>query len=310
MAEWAIWYNLWMMKIFYYDQHTFPLPEGHRFPVAKYGMLRQRVIAAQVVPAENLLTPTLVSDVDLQRVHTEDYLHRFANGLLTEAETRRIGLPWSPELVMRVKYTAGATIAVCRNALADGVSVTLGGGTHHACSDHGQGYCLYNDSVVAALVLQAEGLVRRVLVIDCDVHQGNGTAEITADDPSIFTFSIHGEKNFPFRKIPGDLDVGLADGTGDEAYLDVLEGALASALAQSRPDLAIYLAGADVHENDRLGRLALTQSGIGRRDSLVLSMCREAGIPVGVTMAGGYGRNLSVMVDIQLQTVQIVASFA
>ena len=152
--------------------------------------------------------------------------------------------------------------------------------------------------------------MQRVLVIDCDVHQGNGTAEITTGDASIFTFSIHGEKNFPFRKIPSDLDVGLPDGTGDEAYLDVLEGALDSALAQSRPDLAIYLAGADVHENDRLGRLALTQSGIGFRDELVLSKCQEMEVPVGVVMAGGYGRNLSEMVDIQLQTVNITASFS
>ncbi|KAA3660800.1 MAG: histone deacetylase [Chloroflexi bacterium] len=298
------------MKIFHYDQHTFPLPEEHRFPVAKYGMLRQRVLAANVVPVENIQSPEPVFDVDLRRAHTRDYLHRFENGLLTDAEVRRIGLPWSPELVQRVKYTAGATIAVCHNALRDGVALSLGGGTHHACSDHGQGYCLYNDSVVAARALQAEGLVQHVLVIDCDVHQGNGTAEITTGDSSIFTFSIHGEKNFPFRKIPSDLDVGLPDGTGDEAYLDVLEGALDSALAQSRPDLAIYLAGADVHENDRLGRLALTKSGIGFRDELVLSKCQEMEIPVGVVMAGGYGRNLSEMVDIQLQTVNIAASFS
>ena len=298
------------MKIFYYDQHAFALPEGHRFPVEKYSMLRQRVMTAKVVPVENIQTPRPASDIDLRRAHTRDYLHRFENGLLTEAEIRRIGLPWSSELVTRVKYTAGATLAVCRNALIDGVALSLGGGTHHACSDHGQGFCLYNDSVVAARALQFEGLVDRVLVIDCDVHQGNGTAEITTGDASIFTFSIHGEKNFPFRKIPSDLDIGLADGTGDEAYLDVLEGALDSVLTQSRPDVAIYLAGADVHENDRLGRLALTKSGIGFRDELVLSKCQEAEIPVGVVMAGGYGRNLSEMVDIQLQTVQIAASFA
>lgn len=268
------------------------------------------MLAANVVPAENIQSPKLASDADLRRVHTKDYLHRFENGLLTDAEIRQIGLPWSPELVRRVKYTAGATIAVCRDALHDGIALSLGGGTHHACSDHGQGYCLYNDSVVAARALQAEGLVRRVLVIDCDVHQGNGTAEITTGDSSIFTFSIHGEKNFPYQKVPSDLDVGLPDGTGDEAYLGVLEEALDSALAQSRPDLAIYLAGVDVHENDRLGRLALTKSGVGFRDELVLSKCRNLNIPVGVVMAGGYNRNLSEMVGIQLQTVQIAASFS
>lgn len=298
------------MKIFHFDQYTFSLPEKHRFPAAKYGMLRQRVLAAHVVPAENIQLPAPASDDDLRRVHTEDYLHRFANGLLSDAEMRLIGLPWSPELVRRVKYTAGATIAACRHALHDGVALSLGGGTHHACSDHGQGYCLYNDIVVAARALQAEGLIRRVLVIDCDVHQGNGTAEITAGDSSIFTFSIHGEKNFPYQKVPSDLDVGLPDGTGDEAYLQVLEEALDSALARSQPDLAIFLAGADVHEHDRLGRLDLTKPGIGSRDELVLSKCRELNVPVGVVMAGGYNSNLAEMVEIQLQTVQISASFA
>jgi len=298
------------MKIYHYDQHTFFLPEKHRFPAAKYGMLRHRVLAANVVPPENLQSPGPISDADLLRAHTADYLHRFESGLLTEAEMRLIGLPWSPGLVRRVKYTAGATLAVCRHALDDGVGLSLGGGTHHACSDHGQGYCLYNDIVVAARALQAEGSVKRVLVIDCDVHQGNGTAEITTGDASIFTFSIHGEKNFPYSKIPGDLDVGLPDGTGDDAYLQALDGALDTALSRSRPDLAIYLAGVDVHENDRLGRLALTKSGIGLRDEAVLSKCRALNIPVGVVMAGGYSRDLCAMVDIQLQTVQIAAAFS
>jgi acetoin utilization deacetylase AcuC-like enzyme len=273
-------------------------------------MLRQRVLAANVVPPENIQSPEPVSDLDLRRVHTDDYLHRFENGLLTDTELRWIGLPWSPELVQRVKYTAGATIAVCRHALDDGVGLSLGGGTHHACSDHGQGYCLYNDIVVAARALQAEGSVSRVLIIDCDVHQGNGTAEITTGDFSIFTFSIHGEKNFPYCKIPGDLDVGLPDGTEDEVYLKVLDEALDTALSRSQPDLAIFLAGVDVHEDDRFGRLALTRSGIGLRDELVLSKCRDLNIPVGVVMAGGYSRNLSEMVEIQLQTIQIAASFS
>lgn len=298
------------MKIYHFDQHSFFIPEKHRFPASKYSMLRQRVLAENVVPPENIHSPEPISDADLRRAHTGDYLDRFANGRLTNAEIRLIGLPWSPELVQRVKYTAGATVAVCRHALDDGVGLSLGGGTHHACSDHGQGYCLYNDIVVAARALQAEGSVNRVLVIDCDVHQGNGTAEITAGDSSIFTFSIHGEKNFPYNKIPGDLDVGLPDGTGDDVYLKALDEALDTALSKSRPDLAIYLAGVDVHENDRLGRLALTKAGIGLRDEVVLSKCRELNIPVGVVMAGGYSRDLCAMVDIQLQTVQIAASFS
>ena len=223
-------------------------------------------------------------------------------------EVRRIGLPWSPELVRRVQYTVGATIAACRVALREGVAVSLGGGTHHACRDHGEGYCLYNDAAVAARVMQAEGRVRRVVVIDCDVHQGNGTAEITSTDASIFTFSIHGQKNFPFRKIPSDLDIGLPDGTADEAYLLALQSGVSQALEQARADLAIYLAGADVHVNDKLGRLALTKAGMAARDRYVLQLCQQQQIPVAVLMAGGYGRDIQETVDLYYQTVQIAAS--
>lgn len=295
------------MKIFYYDQYTFPLPERHRFPAVKYPMLRQAVIENHIVPDENLVVPTAVTQAQLQRVHAEEYLFRLENGLLTQAEIRQIGLPWSAELVTRVKYMAGATIGVCRTALSEGVALSLGGGTHHACTDHGQGYCLYNDIMVGIRTMQAEGRIQTAAVIDCDVHQGNGTAEVAANDPSVFTFSIHGQKNFPFRKIPGDLDIGLPDGTGDDHYLTELETAVFHILHQVQPDLVVYLAGADVHLNDRLGRLALTKAGIGRRDRLVLSACRQAGIPVAVLMAGGYGKDLTVMVDVQLQTVAIAA---
>lgn len=298
------------MKIFHYDQHTFPLPPGHRFPDQKYPMLRQRVIETAVVPPSNLLSPPLVTDAQLRRAHTADYLHRLAHGLLTPAEERRIGLPWSPELVTRAKYAAGATIAVCRHALRDGVALSLGGGTHHACAGEGQGYCLYNDAAVAARTMQAEGRARRVAVIDCDVHQGNGTADIAAADPAIYTFSLHAEKNFPFRKIPGDLDIGLPDGTGDTVYLDTLRPALDRVLGHFRPHLVIYLAGADVHKRDRLGRLALTAEGIAARDRLVLETCRRVQIPVAVTMAGGYGRDLAQMVEIQLETIRIAAGAA
>jgi len=298
------------MRVFHYDHFTFPLPERHRFPVDKYSLLRQRLLAAPFPTPLLMIVPTAVTEAQLSKAHAADYLHRVQHGLLTEAETRRIGLPWSPELVTRAQRSVGATIAASRTALREGVSVTLGGGTHHACYDHGQGFCIYNDVVVAARSMQAEGRAERVVIIDCDVHQGNGTAEITREDPSIFTFSIHGEKNFPFRKIPGDLDIGLPDGTQDDAYLTALKQGLQIALDRSRADLAIFLAGADVHANDRLGRLALSKTGIGERDRLVLSSCRRAGIPVAVTMAGGYGRDMNETVAIQLQTVQIAAGFA
>lgn len=298
------------MNIFYYDHFHFPLPENHRFPAHKYRLLRERVQASGQFAPERLTEAPAAGDAQLRRAHTADYLYRLHNGLLTAAEVRRIGLPWSPELVTRVRHTVGATIAACRTALRDGVGVSLGGGTHHAAGDHGEGYCLYNDAAVAARVMQAEGRVRRVAVIDCDVHQGNGTAAITAGDETIFTFSIHGEKNFPFRKVPGDLDVGLPDGTEDAAYLAALRPAVAETLARARPDLVIYLAGADVHVDDKLGRLALTAEGMAARDRFVLAACRRAGLPVAVTMAGGYGRDITTTVALYFQTVQIAAHFS
>lgn len=292
------------MKIFRYDQYTYPLPDSHRFPASKYQLLRQAVEEAAIVPWQNLVNPIPATFEQLSLAHDPDYIERVINGTLTLAEQRQIGLPWSAELAQRVQFSVGATIGASRAALKDGVGVSLGGGTHHARRAEGQGYCVFNDTAVAARVLQSEGLIKQVVVIDCDVHQGNGTADITNGDHSIFTFSIHGEKNFPFRKINGDLDIGLPDGTNDEAYLSALQNGLETALAV-KPDMAYFLAGADVHKNDRLGRLGLTKEGIGARDRLVLQSCRERGIPVVVTMAGGYGRDIHETVAIQLQTVRL-----
>ncbi|MEM7113206.1 MAG: histone deacetylase [Chloroflexota bacterium] len=298
------------MKLFYYDHHTFPLPEKHRFPADKYRLLRERVQAEKIVAPERLIKAPRANQAALLRAHVPDYLRRLEAGLLTPQEVRRIGLPWSPELVERVKYTVGATIAASRTALQHGVGATLGGGTHHACRDHGQGYCVYNDAVIAARTMQAEGRVRRVAVIDCDVHQGNGTAEITANDPTIYTFSIHGEKNFPFRKIAGDWDIGLPDGTEDEAYLAELKTAVSHIRSTVQADLIYYLAGADPHVNDKLGRLSLTAAGLAARDRFILQACRQAGVPVVVLMAGGYGRLLSETVALYFQTVCIAAEFS
>ena len=290
------------MKTFSYDHITFPLPLGHRFPVGKYSLLRQRT---NNLAGIELLTPSPAPVSHLHRAHTPEYVERVLKGHLSHNEIRRIGLPWSPELVERVRCSVGATTAICRLALKEGIAISLGGGTHHACRAEGQGFCLFNDVVVALRVMQVEGRIRQALVVDCDVHQGNGTVEIAQGDPTIFTFSIHGEKNFPYCKIPGDLDIGLPDKTGDGDYLDALRTGLYSALARSRPDLVVYLAGADVYERDRLGRLALTKKGIAERDQLVLHTCRQARIPVAVTMAGGYGHDINATVDIQFKTVQI-----
>ncbi|PID85416.1 MAG: histone deacetylase [Chloroflexi bacterium] len=296
------------MKIFTYDQFTFPLPDSHRFPAEKYQLLREAVAAAQVVPPDDLIVPTPATTHQLRHAHSREYLTKVENGRFSPSEIRRIGLPWSPELVVRCKHSVGATIAACRVALKEGIAVTLGGGTHHASYDAGEGFCIYNDAVAAARTMQAEGRAQRIAIIDCDVHQGNGTAQITTDDDSIFTFSIHAEKNFPFHKIPSNLDIALPDDIEDEAYLRALQPGIEQTLAQAKPELVIYLAGADVFAGDRLGRLCLTKEGIGKRDRLALAHCWEAGVSVAVTMAGGYGRSIHETVAIQLQTVQIAAT--
>jgi acetoin utilization deacetylase AcuC-like enzyme len=295
------------MKIFYTDQFVLPLPDGHRFPMRKYALLRERVIAAHLVPADHLIVPPAASDADILRAHDADYLRRVQAGDLTEKEIRRIGFPWSLPMVERSRRSSGATIEACRAALRDGTSVNLAGGTHHAFRDRGEGYCVFNDSAIAARAMQAEGLARRVIVIDCDVHQGNGTASILAGDDTVFTFSIHGAKNYPFHKEHSDLDVELDDGTPDAPYLDALDHHLRQALASARADLAIYLAGADPHEGDTLGRLKLTQAGLAQRDQIVFDHCARLGIPVAVTMAGGYGKRVEDTVAIHFQTVQAAA---
>lgn len=295
------------MKIFYCDQFVLPLPAEHRFPMQKYALLREQVVAACLIPPDNLSVPEAATDQQILRAHDEDYLQRVKSGQLTPREIRRIGFPWSPQLVERSRRSVGGTISACQAALLDGMSVNLAGGTHHAFRDHGQGFCVFNDSAIAARAMQAEGRGQRVVIIDCDVHQGNGTAAIFADDPTVFTFSIHGARNFPFQKELSNLDIELEDGTGDEAYLDALHTGVKRALALAKADLAIYLAGADPYGGDLLGRLALSKAGLAERDRIVFEFCRRVGIPVATVMAGGYARQVQDTVDIHVQTVRIAA---
>ena len=269
----------------------------------KYALLRERVAASGLITPGDLRVPPAANDTQLLRAHTANYLTRMQAGTLTPAEIRRIGFPWSMQMVERSRRSSGATIEACLAALEHSYAANLAGGTHHACSDHGEGFCIFNDSAVAARELQARGLVRQVLVIDCDVHQGNGTAEITSGDETIFTFSIHGEKNFPFRKEQSNLDIGLDDGTTDDAYLTALEAGLIEAIERSQAELAIYLAGADPFADDKLGRLALTKAGLAARDRMVFDFCEQAGLPVAISMAGGYARTISDTVDIQFATL-------
>jgi acetoin utilization deacetylase AcuC-like enzyme len=292
------------MNIFYTDQFVLPLPVGHRFPMEKYALLCERVVAARLVAPSDLCVPQAATDRQILRAHAASYLQRVHHGELTRAEIRRIGFPWSPELVERSRRSSGATIAACRAALLDGCAANLAGGTHHAFADRGEGYCVFNDSVIAARTMQAERLAQRVAILDCDVHQGNGTAAICAHDPTIFTFSIHGANNFPFCKQQSDLDIALPNDIGDEMYLLELEQGLRSALERSQADLAIYVAGADPFVGDKLGRLALSKAGLARRDAMVFDACQQAGIPVAVSMAGGYARQVQDTVDIHFQTIR------
>lgn len=295
------------MKIFYHDHFVLPLPEGHRFPLSKYALLRQRVVEAKLVSPQDLREGPAVTDEELTRVHHPEYLRRVKEGGLSDQEIRRIGFPWSPGLVERSRRSVGSTIAACRVAATEGIGLNLAGGTHHAGPDYGQGFCVFNDSAVAARAVQAEGIFRRVVILDCDVHQGNGTADIFSHDPTVFTFSIHGAKNFPFRKVPGDLDVALPDNADDPIYLDALERGVNQALDRAQAGLAIYLAGADPYAGDRLGRLAVSKRGLAERDRLVFEACRSAGLPLAVVMAGGYGKRVEDTVDIHFQTVSLMA---
>ena len=258
---------------------------------------------------QDLCVPHAATDTEICRSHDPEYLRRLQQGQLTAKEIRRIGLPWSPQLVERARRSAGATVDACFAALEDGVAVHLGGGTHHAFKNRGQGYCVFNDSAIAVRALQAEKQIKRVLILDCDVHQGNGTAALLQKDPTVFTFSIHGKNNFPFRKEKSDLDIALDDGADDGVYLEALEKGLRESQKQAQADAVIYLAGADPYVEDRFGRLDLSKEGLAKRDRLVLQYCRKAGLSVAITMAGGYAPNIEDTVDIHFQTVCIAAEF-
>lgn len=290
-------------------RYTVPLPAGHRFPIEKYALLRDAVLASGLVSASALHEPARAPVDALRLVHTQRYVDALVAGTLSDAEQRRLGLPWSEFLVERSFRAVGGTVEAACAALDLGVTMNLAGGTHHAFPDHGEGFCVFNDVAVAIRLLQRDERIRRAAVIDLDVHQGNGTHAIFASDRQVFTFSMHGGRNYPFHKVPGSLDVELPDGTGDDAYLSTLADHLPRVLAASGPDLVIYLAGSDPHEGDRLGRLRLTFDGLARRDAMVLDACREVGIPVAVTIAGGYGRDINDTVTAHLNTVRIAAGW-
>lgn len=285
------------------------LPDGHRFPIAKYAMLRDAVLSEGVIALEQLHDPARAPLEDVHRVHDADYIARLVRGTMPVAEQRALGFPWSEGLVERSFRASGGTLEAADHALRAGIAMNLAGGTHHAFGTHGEGFCVLNDVAIAVRALRTQERMRRVAVIDLDVHQGNGTHAIFAADSDTFTFSMHGRRNYPFRKVAGSRDVELEDGTQDTEYLEKLAEALPQVLAAARPDLVFYLAGADPHEGDALGRLGLTFDGLMRRDALVLESCRAVGVPVAIAIAGGYGRDIADTVRVHVNTARIARSF-
>jgi acetoin utilization deacetylase AcuC-like enzyme len=292
------------MRAFAHDVFTYPLPPGHRFPLGKYRLVREGAESSGIDVRE---TRAATRD-ELSLGHDEAYIDRVEVGEVSRREELALGLPWSPALVERSRRSVGATILAAEGALEDGVGANVGGGTHHAFADGGRGFCVFNDVVVAARVVRRAGLARRVLVVDLDVHQGDGTHAAFLDDPEVFTFSVNGFRNYPFRRVPGDLELELPDATRDDAYLDGVARLLPQALARSRPDVCFYLGGADPYERDRLGRLAVTRTGLAARDALVRDALRRAGVPVCVTLAGGYAEPITDTVAINVTTLRTFAS--
>lgn len=272
----------------------------------KYRELHSQV-AESNIPGVDLTQSTPACPEQILLVHTHEYFWKVAHGNLTDREIRRIGLPWSPALFNRTMYAVGGTIDACRAAAGNGIAANLAGGTHHAHPDHGEGYCVFNDVAVAAKVIQNEGLIERLLIIDCDAHQGNGSAVIFSHDPSVCTFSIHAEKNFPYHKALSDWDIALPDGSGDNEYLTAIYQAVPEIVMESNPDFIVYIAGADPFFDDRLGRLSLTKEGLAQRDQWVLNYCRKLGLPTAIVLGGGYARQIEDVVDIHLETIRIAA---
>jgi acetoin utilization deacetylase AcuC-like enzyme len=290
------------MRVSYSDGYYVPLPDGHPFPMAKFPALHRILLDEGLIRAEDVVSPRQADWADLRRVHTADYLSRLAEGTLSEGAERKMGLPWSKRLVYRSRLAVQGTINAAVMALTDGIAANLAGGTHHAFPDRGEGFCVLNDVAVAIRVLQRACWVRRVLVVDLDVHQGNANAAAFADDDSVFTFSMHAAKNYPFEKPSSSLDVPLEDETDDETYFQALKNHLPATLDTARPDLVFYLGGIDVAAEDRFGRMALTREGLHARDGYVLEQVRDRALPVVLLLSGGYAETPEKTADLHAIT--------
>jgi acetoin utilization deacetylase AcuC-like enzyme len=292
------------MRAFTSARYTVPLGH-HSYPMDKYRLVPERLLTEGLLAADEIIEPEPATLDDILQVHTAEYVHAFCQGTLERKALLRLGLPWSPALVQRAFAVIGGTLGAVRAALGDGVAVNLAGGTHHAFADHGEGYCIFHDMVISLRRLRHEGVARRFLIIDLDVHQGNGTASLCQADPDVFTFSMHGANNYPAHKERSSWDIALPDGTGDEEYLELLALALTQILERFKPEVIFYQAGVDVLAGDRFGKLALTMNGVSERDRLVCTFARQAGLPLVVTFGGGYARDINVIVDAHCQTVRM-----
>jgi len=295
-----------MFRVYSSDQYTVPLPEKHRFPMSKYQLLRDTLIKQNLVQPDQIHVPPAATVAQLCLVHHESYVNKVLSGQLNEQEIRRLGFPWSTQLMERAKRSVGGTLAAAHSALEDGISGNLAGGTHHAHADFGSGYCTFNDVAVSILYLQQKQKIKRALVIDLDVHQGDGTAVIFENDPTVFTFSMHGEHNFPFRKAQSDLDVSLSNGVADSVYLDRLNQFLPQVIEQAKPEIVFYLAGADPLHSDRLGKLNLSLQGLKDRDRRVISTCFSEKIPIVCVLSGGYAVPLEDTIQAHCNTYLVI----
>lgn len=289
----------------YSPSYFVDLGRAHPFPMAKYPLTFDRLVREGTLRPSRIIQPSPVPDTTLEAAHYTTYVQRVTAGLLSPQELRRLGFPWSPSLLRRARCATSGTLIACHIALVEGIAVNLAGGSHHAFPDRGEGFCLFNDLAVAIRILKKEGRILRAAVVDCDVHQGNGTAAMFATDPDVLTFSIHGANNYPYRQVSSTMDIPLADGTSDDTYLDALQAHLPGLLQDFRPELVLYVAGVDPYQGDRLGRLNVSLKGLMQRDAFVLGLCREWKFPAVVTFAGGYAADLEDTVEAHCQTVRV-----
>ena len=294
------------MKIAIHPLFSYPLPKGHRFPMEKYELLPKQLLHEGTCKAEDFFEPSMPSKEDVLAVHTEEYYNSLINLSLDRRAARKIGFPLSEEFIKREQLIAQGTIDGSEYALKYGISLNIAGGTHHAYTDHGEGFCMLHDQAIAARYLQKKGLAKKILIVDLDVHQGNGTAEIFQNDDSVFTFSMHGAGNYPFKKEKSDLDIAVADGSGDEVYLRILNNTLPRLIDEQRPDFIFYLSGVDILESDKLGRLNCTINGCKERDRYVLQMCKDLKIPLQVSMGGGYSPDIKTIIEAHANTFRLV----